>query len=264
MERSPVHAMGPLSQPGIEPTHAGLLSWPAARRRTGPPLEAATMPVSRQAGGPANLTPDPVGESPAEPAPMGLTGTLPALRVVGQVQETYIVAEGPQGMYLIDQHAAHECVLYERIRQAAAQRSPEVQGLLDPEVVELTAYQEELAATQMELLESYGWRLEPFGERSYLVRGMPMVLTAKNPAQALTDLLDKTLSEEPSRSWEERLAASVSCHGAVRAGHLLTLPEMTEMVRLLEQTQQPHTCPHGRPTMVHLSTGSLEREFRRR
>ena len=264
MERSPVHAVTPPPQPGMEPTRAGLVSWPAARRRTGPLLEASTGPALGRTEEPANPILDPVGDSPAEPATVSLPGTLPALRVVGQVQETYIVAEGPQGMYLIDQHAAHECVLYERIRQAAAQRSPEVQGLLDPEVVELTAYQEELAATQMELLESYGWRLEPFGERSYLVRGMPMVLTAKNPALALTDLLDKTLSEEPSRPWEERLAASVACHGAVRAGHLLTFPEMTEMVRLLEQTRQPHTCPHGRPTMIHLSTGSLEREFRRR
>jgi DNA mismatch repair protein MutL len=262
MEQSPVHAVGPLTQQGLEPTKAGLISWPPARRGTGRPLEASATPASGQAE--VRATPETMDESPAEPALMGLPGTLPALRVVGQVQETYIVAEGPQGVYLIDQHAAHECVLYERIREAASQRSPEVQGLLEPLVVELTVYQDELAATQRELLEAYGWRLEPFGERSYLVRGMPMVLTAKDPAQALTDLLDKTLSEEPSRSWEERLAASVSCHGAVRAGHLLSMPEMTEMVRLLEQTRQPHTCPHGRPTMVHLSTGHLEREFRRR
>ena len=265
---SPVHAMRPPGEAGVESTRAGLLSWPpprpsaSARSDAGAPspLPAAEGMRAAEASGDGGGGDGASGE----PAQLLLSRTLPALRVVGQVQETYIVAEGPQGMYLIDQHAAHECVIYERIRQAAARETPEVQGLLEPATVELSIPQEELVASQGALLGSYGWRLESFGERSHLIRGMPSVLTSKDPAQALLDLLDTTLSEEPTKSWEERLAATVSCHGAVRAGNVLTLPEMTEMVRLLEQTRQPHTCPHGRPTMVHLSAGNLEREFRRR
>jgi DNA mismatch repair protein MutL len=183
---------------------------------------------------------------------------------MGQLHETYIVAEGPDGMYLLDQHAAHECILYERLRSAAERRSPEAQGLLEPVVVELTPQQAELAVSHGELLERYGWGLEPFGERSYLVRAAPAVLSRKGPAQALLALLDGLLTDEPFASWEERLAATVACHGSVRAGMPLAMAEMTEMVRLLEGTRQPHTCPHGRPTMVHLNASHLEREFRRR
>jgi DNA mismatch repair protein MutL len=180
------------------------------------------------------------------------------------VQETYIVAEGPDGMYLIDQHAAHECILYERVQQAAEDGSPQVQGLLEPEVVELSPPQAEAVGAHGGLLASYGWQLESFGPRSYLVRGMPAVLTQRGPAIALTDLVDALLGEESARPWEERVAATVACHGAVRAGTSLTAAEMVELVRLLEQARQPRTCPHGRPTMLHLSVSHLEREFRRR
>ena len=189
---------------------------------------------------------------------------LPRLRAVGQVQETYIVAEGPDGLYLIDQHAAHECVLYEQLREAALLQTPKSQGLLAPATVELTPQQEEAVRTQGELLTRYGWQLEPFGDRTVLLRAVPAILTAKEPAEALRDLLDTSLAETSMPSWEERVAATVACHGSVRAGMSLTLPEMTGVVQLLQGLKQPHTCPHGRPTMLHLSASSLERGFRRR
>ena len=189
---------------------------------------------------------------------------LPRLRAVGQIQETYIVAEGPDGMYLIDQHAAHECVLYEQIREAAVLQTPRSQGLLAPATVELTPQQEEAVRTQAELLAQYGWQIEPFGDLTVLLRAVPAILTTKDPAQALRDLLDTSLAETSMPTWEERVAATVACHAAVRAGATLTLQEMTGVVELLQGLQQPHTCPHGRPTMLHLSASSLERGFRRR
>ena len=189
---------------------------------------------------------------------------LPRLRAVGQVQETYIVAEGPDGLYLIDQHAAHECVLYEQLREAALLQTPRSQGLLEPATVELTPQQEEAARTQGELLTQYGWQMEAFGDRTVLLRAVPAILTTKEPAQALRDLLDSSLAETALPSWEERVAATVACHGSVRAGVTLTVQEMTGMVQLLQSVKQPHTCPHGRPTMLHLSASSLERGFRRR
>ena len=189
---------------------------------------------------------------------------LPRLRAVGQVQETYIVAEGPDGLYLIDQHAAHECVLYEQLREAASLQTPQSQGLLEPATVELTPQQEEAARMQGELLAQYGWQIEPFGERTVLLRAVPTILTTKEPAQALRDLLDSSLAETALPTWDDRVAATVACHGSVRAGMTLTVQEMTGMVQLLQTVKQPHTCPHGRPTMLHLSASSLERGFRRR
>ena len=189
---------------------------------------------------------------------------LPRLRAVGQIQETYIVAEGPDGVYLIDQHAAHECVLYEQLREAALLQTPRSQGLLEPSTVELTPQQEEAARMQGELLAQYGWQIEPFGDQTVLVRAVPVILTKKEPGQALRDLLDSSLAETAMPAWEERVAATVACHGSVRAGVTLTVQEMTGMVDLLQGVKQPHTCPHGRPTMLHLSASSLERGFRRR
>ena len=189
---------------------------------------------------------------------------LPRLRAVGQVQETYIVAEGPDGLYLIDQHAAHECVLYEQLREAASLQTPQSQGLLEPATVELTPQQEEAARMQGELLAQYGWQIEPFGDLTVLLRAVPAILTTKEPAQALRDLLDSSLAETALPTWEDRVAATVACHGSVRAGMTLTVQEMTGMVQLLQTVKQPHTCPHGRPTMLHLSASSLERGFRRR
>jgi len=204
-----------------------------------------------------------VPEQPSQEA-FPMMAALPALRVLGQSQETYIVAEGPDGLYLIDQHAAHECVVYERLKTAAAKQNPEVQGLLEPAMVELTWMQAETVHEHGDVLTQYGWVLEPFGDKTYLLRGVPAVLATKGPAKAFIELLDGAGEAVEFPVWEERIAATVACHGSVRAGLVLAHEEMVEMVRLLEKTQQPHTCPHGRPTMLHLSANNLERQFGRK
>jgi DNA mismatch repair protein MutL len=200
---------------------------------------------------------------PAAQNAFPMMDALPTLRVLGQSQETYIVAEGPNGLYLIDQHAAHECVVYERLKTAAATHNPEVQGLLEPVTVELTSFQAETVHEQGEVLAQYGWDLEPFGDRTYLLRGVPAVLATKGPAKSFIELLDGVGEAVEFSTWEDRIAATVACHGSVRAGLVLSHEEMVEMVRLLEKAQQPHTCPHGRPTMLHLSANNLERHFKR-
>lgn len=186
--------------------------------------------------------------------------TLPVLRVVGQIDNTYVVAEGPDGMYLIDQHAAHERVLFEEI--AGRSIADDAQGLLTPTPIELTAAQEELLRVCGDALGEQGFLLEPFGPRVHLIRSVPTYLQG-DPRDALLAFLDRLGSEEGVDS-AERVAKSLSCHAAVRAGKTLSLDEMRELVRRLEASQVPHTCPHGRPTMIHMSTMSLEREFHRR
>ena len=189
--------------------------------------------------------------------------TLPILRVVGQIANTYIITEGPDGMYLIDQHAAHERVLVERIREQRQRRAIEIQGILQPVPVELTVRQQELLEMQAEALAEYGFDIEHFGERTYLVRSVPSVLQGKNVAQSLTELLD-FLGEGARSDWGEEIAVSLACHSAVLAGQALSQEEMVDLVRQLENTSQPKTCPHGRPTMIHLSAAQLERGFGRR
>jgi DNA mismatch repair protein MutL len=229
---------------------------------SGPGVARRVAPLLPRPGRGDMQRPAPAPQQPP-PSPTPLQA-LPALRVLGQVQATYIVAEGPDGLYLIDQHAAHERVLYERLRDAAARRSPEVQGLLEPVTAELSPQQAEAVRSHGEALAAYGWVLEEFGPQSFLLRGVPSVLKGKAPSQALIDLLDAIAADEGGETWEERLAATTACHGAVRAGASLTVAEMQEMVRLLERAREPHACPHARPTMLHLSASHLERQFGRR
>ena len=189
---------------------------------------------------------------------------MSTLRVLGQVKNTYLVTEGPDGLYLLDQHAAHERVLYERLSGDIADRTPLAQALLEPATVELSPGQEELVQASMELLERYGFRFEPFGERTYLLRALPTIVKDSSPEKALQDVLDLMSFEGLVKEREEALATSIACHSAVRAGMVLSQQEMEQLVRQLESCQTPHTCPHGRPTIVHLSSHHLEREFGRR
>jgi DNA mismatch repair protein MutL len=205
--------------------------------------------------------PQPAAPRAPEAAPPRLV--LPVLRVVGQVGGTYIIAEGPEGMYLIDQHAAHERVLFERIVRDRAARAPEVQGLLEPLAFEPTPVQAAALAECGEALAALGFALEPFGERACLLRAVPAVLGGRDPLRAVADFLDAVAAEAPGTR-ADRAAMTLACHGAVRAGKTLAQDEMRELVRLLEACDVPRTCPHGRPTMVHVSAAALEREFGRR
>ena len=212
-------------------------SWP------GPGGRGFALPIptgdQRQGGPAADLIPHPSSPTPVE--------AMPYLRVLGQVRNTYLAAEGPDGLYLIDQHAAHERVLFERLLWEAGDRTTQAQALLEPAAVELSPSHEELVQTSTPLLERYGFVLEPFGERTYLVRGLPAVLADPNPAKALQEVLDLMAFEGLLKEREEALAASIACHGAVRAGMSLSHPEMEELLRQLGACQTPHTCPTAGP-----------------
>ncbi|MFC2050039.1 DNA mismatch repair endonuclease MutL [Chloroflexota bacterium] len=191
------------------------------------------------------------------------TISLPILRVVGQLASNYIMAEGPEGLYLIDQHAAHERILFEKISSQRSQQKIEVQGLLEPVNIELNPKQEEVLKTKGELLGEFGFNLEPFGVRSYLLRAVPAMMKEGNLTEAVRTLLDSLAAEEEPSKHEENIAQSLACHSAVKAGQSLNAEEMRELIKQLEQTNQPRTCPHGRPTMIHLSSHQLDKEFGR-
>jgi DNA mismatch repair protein MutL len=191
------------------------------------------------------------------------TMELPVLRVLGQLVNTYIIAEGPDGLYLIDQHAAHERILYDRISAQWAQKEVEVQGLLQPITIEFSPREEETLRASKEFLAEFGFTIEPFGNRSYVIRAIPALMARANIIEIISALLDNLASKESPNPWEEKIAQSLACHGAIRAGQQLSNEEMRELIKQLEQTKQPRACPHGRPTMIHLSSHQLEKEFGR-
>jgi DNA mismatch repair protein MutL len=214
-----------------------------------PPRQAILTPIADTGYSPPS--------SPPTPAI-----SLPVLRVMGQLDNNYIIAEGPDGLYLIDQHAAHERVLFERIEHQRLQKEIEVQGLLEPMTLEVSPRQEAVLGSHCQDLAEFGFAIEPFGDRTFLVRAVPALLYKKDWAGMLKELLD-SLPEGDKGGWVKGVARSMACHSAVRAGQALTDAEMRELVRQLEQTATPNTCPHGRPTMIHLSSGQLKKEFGR-
>ena len=187
----------------------------------------------------------------------------PPLKVVGQVKLTYIVAEGPDGMFLVDQHAAHERILFDRIQATDAGEQP-AESLLEPAMVDLSPAQVEVLQKNSETLTRYGYRIESFGANAYLVRAVPSILSDQDPGQGLLNVLDMVAFEGLLRQQEDVLAASIACHSAIRAGKSLSDAEMRSLLEQLEATTNPHTCPHGRPTMLHFSSFHMEREFGRR
>ncbi|HNR97335.1 MAG TPA: DNA mismatch repair endonuclease MutL [Anaerolineae bacterium] len=191
---------------------------------------------------------------------------LPLLRVVGQVGQTYIVAEGPQGLYLIDQHAAHERVLYEKMSADHRQHAVTSQALLDPLVLELDPLLSGMLSQHLRALNELGFAIEPFGGTAYLLRAVPPVLGTSDLRAAVVDILEilRVGSDPIALSAEQRLIAAICKRSAVKAGMVLAPEEMQKLVRQLELCELPHTCPHGRPTLLHFSVEQLEKGFARR
>lgn len=190
---------------------------------------------------------------------------LPLLRLIGQVGAAYLVAEGPDGLYLIDQHAAHERVLFERFM---AQRPGQIpaQSLLEPAVVQLPPQSAQALSTQLALVNHLGFQIEIFGPNTFLVRAIPALLLGGDPVAAVRVLVEDFEEDETplQAEVEARLIARVCKRAAVKAGASLSAEEQLALVRDLEKCQSPRTCPHGRPTMIHLPVDLLERQFGRR
>jgi len=191
--------------------------------------------------------------------------TLPPLRVVGQVGMTYVVAESPEGMYLIDQHAAHERITYERLMAQHGTGALESQGLLLPQTVTLPPPAAEVLLRNAEALAEWGFALEEWGEGLVRLRAVPATLPLEDLPTALLEVADYLLGRGGSTpaDWREALLTTLSCHTSVRAGQVLSLAEMRELLQQLESCISPRTCPHGRPTMILLTPGQLEKQFGR-
>ena len=204
-----------------------------------------------------------VGPSGADGSSAPMLERLPMLRVLGQVREMYIIAEGPDGLYLIDQHAAHERVLFEQLQAEQAAMNVPLQRLLEPLTLELTPHQRSLLETLSEHLTTFGFEIVPFGGDTFLVRAVPAALNTAQVADFIGEWLDVANEGLEVAALAERTLAIIACHSAVRAGQTLSLDEARELILQLEKTTAPYTCPHGRPTMIHLSSAQLERSFGR-
>ncbi len=191
---------------------------------------------------------------------------VPLLRLIGQIGATYLVAEGPDGLYLIDQHAAHERVLFEKLMAQHDSKNIPSQALLTPVVVDLPRPSAELLITQIPVLLHFGFHVEPFGSNAFQVRAMPSLFAKSDPAAALRALVEDFEEDEAplQNELEAKIAGRVCKRLAVKAGQVLSPDEQRALLNDLETCASPRTCPHGRPTMIHLSVDMLERQFGRK
>ena len=216
---------------------------------------------------PTFFTPPPQARAEAAHAPVPQTIDFPLGVARGQVAKTYIVAEAEDGLVLVDQHAAHERLVLERMRRAMQGGGAASQALLLPEVVEL----DEPACDRLEArigeLTQFGLELERFGPRAMLVRATPAALGQGDVHGLVTDLADELASFDEALSLKERLdhvASTMACHGSVRAGRILSVAEMNALLREMEVTPHSGQCNHGRPTWVKLAHGDIEKLFGRK
>lgn len=226
------------------------------------PGQRARMPLPAGQGKEVENDPTaiPVGpEAPSRPR------TLPILRVIGQIGATYIVAEGPSGLYVIDQHAAHERILYEQVMEAYHHEKQLAQLRLDAQTIHLSAPDARLIEEHLSSLERLGFTLEPFGPSTFIVRSIPALLTDIPIEELIHGLVaELEAGHAPGQeAVEARIVRRICKRVAIKAGQILSTDEMQALIRQLERCQSPHTCPHGRPTMLHMTSEQLAREFGR-
>lgn len=245
--------------PQLEPLQPGL-AW---RPMLAPP-EPTPEPESELAAPPQHPADEIIDGEASLPAPQPRLPGVPLLRLVGQVGSAYLVAEGPDGLYLVDQHAAHERVLFERFRSQRQQLGSQL--LLEPATVQLPPAQAELLDGQLETLRELAFEIEPFGPNTYKVRAIPALLLGSDPEAALRAVVeDFEEDEQPlEKELEAKLIARICKRIAVKAGQQLSPEAQRALLRDLEACEAPRTCPHGRPTMIHLSIDVLEKQFGRR
>ena len=224
---------------------------------TGPSAGWAAPSAPRELG--AGQRPD-AAPAPTEPAGAPSLRS-PVMRPLGQIDHTYIVAVGPQGLVLIDQHAAHERVLYEQLLAGGDGAS---QPLLEPASVELPPEESEWVADHLDALRAHGLELESFGPNTWLVRAVPATGRPLDGAAYLREVVAEMQQPEFRRlEATERVRWSLACRAAVKAGEPLSLDEMRSLIERLERCDLGRTCPHGRPTLILLSRDLLDRQFGR-
>ncbi len=262
------------------PSIGGNLHWhdSQAELRSGRQIDPAwtiSAELNQNSMSPGGPSSDPTANLALKQGGMAGVG-IPLLRLVGQIASAYLIAEGPDGLYLIDQHAAHERVLFENFMamwtasnqasDGAAKSSIPAQVLLQPVSVDLPPASARLIEEQLPILNRLGFQVELFGKGSYLVRSIPSLLVGMDPSAALAVIVEDFEEDETplQAEAEARIIARVCKRAAVKAGQALSPEEQKRLLADLEACQSPRTCPHGRPTMIHLSVDLLERQFGRR
>jgi DNA mismatch repair protein MutL len=230
-----------------------------------PPLEVAPGP---RPSGKLSRRLDAHGEFPPEavPPPEMSLSVLSDLRPLGQIHESFIVAAGRDGLWIVDQHVAHERILFERVLKQRASGAVETQRLLMPIIFTLTAGQQIDYARIADELRAAGFETEPFGNRTIAVKSAPAAIGAADLEQILFEILEIAEGEMPGRSLDDlrrEICAGIACRAAIKINTRLDAAKMDWLLRALSETDCPMSCPHGRPIAMHYSTREILKAFHR-
>ena len=200
------------------------------------------------------------------PRPKPFAEQLREFKVIGQARNTYIIALTPDGIAIIDQHVAHERVLYERLTVKRFSNGIPVQRLMVPITVNLSRRDSLLLSEQLAGFAASGWEISPFGGESFVVRSIPAMLVNKPYEQILRDMIDDLVNQTVSRRLlvqQEHVTITNACKMAVKAGDPLSIEEMTGLLEQLAETENPYLCPHGRPIVVKIGFREIDKQFKR-
>jgi DNA mismatch repair protein MutL len=269
---APAEAVGTPARPethahaGETPAHPGMLARAdATPARPAVDPFAATLSLPLPTPAPTDETPTLLDTEPLQTTHLPFAHLLDDLQILGQVRNTYIVASTRQGLALIDQHVAHERVLYEQLCYKRGALPIPKQHLLTPETLQLSRRDALLLHEKLPELEAIGFELEPFGVDTYLIRAVPAALKG-DPVQTLRDIVDELVELSVSKRLpvaREQIWITTSCKLAVKAGDPLSMPEMRKLIEDLARTENPYLCPHGRPITIILTWQEIERKFKR-
>ena len=190
---------------------------------------------------------------------------VPQFRMIGQVFDTYWIIEYENELLLIDQHAAHEKVLYEKLMKQLREKDGLSQELIAPIVVSLSGREIEVLQQYKQVFEKIGFRMESFGDRDYLITGVPADFLNLASKELFLEMLDSFMQEGHPDKPELVLdhCATMACKAAVKGNHMLTFAEAKHLIEQMLQMDQPYHCPHGRPTTISMSKHELEKKFKR-
>ena len=231
------------------------------------PVEYRLYPVQREVSEPKPMPAAPPSVVPAEgTVPFWSEKSFSSLKILGQLHNTYIVCESSDGLVLVDQHAAHERVVFDSLKAGYDQSTVTTQGLLVPETLELSHREANVLEMLMKNLNDMGLEIEPFGGNTFMIKSVPALLAGKSIKPLVMEILEKAaeidLASDLDRGIEESLTL-MACHGAIRANQRLAQEQMERLLEQLDDLENPSHCPHGRPTYIVRDLRQVEKDFKR-
>lgn len=231
--------------------------------KTDTPQGATNSAFPRNAGETAQESAD---RRPPEQAALWKKATFGGLRVIGQLHNSYVLCESEDGLVLLDQHAAHERILYERLKRRSDRLKKETQRLLVPETIELSFHEAAILERLLAEFDAFGLEIDPFGTNTFVVRCVPAMLAGRDIVSLVREIVEVLAAEGFGDGPESSIDASLklmACHGAIRARQALSDRQIRELLQELDGCENPSHCPHGRPTWLRWSIRELEKSFKR-